>query len=340
MVSCVPCCCPGLPIRWGCAAECPLPPELGPKRGGALSTATGSLSGHPRGKSGCPSSPSAPVPVWDAAVQEAGCRPASPGPGGHLALSLTAGPELGAGPSLGYVQALALASPSWASCGSRGLPRDAALALPSAHPCCTHSGSDVTPGAEGGGVGATGRACLLSSVELRHLRAGAVLQRVCPVCPKGSLLCWQQQPLRVHFSARASEVAGEAPRDPALTCSRSGAVWSVRRGPGRDVRCEPLMLRAPFVSVVFERLHGPCPSGRRLCDGPSSEGRPSPLEPLGLQCPWPQGTVPSASWEGRTLRLMRPFWLSVVSASTSLGLTSAGAHGRSHTRVHTHTRLL
>lgn len=154
VVSCVPCCCSGLPIPWGCAAGCPLPPGLGPKRGGALSTATGSLSGHQRGKSGCPSSPSAPSPLGTLLCRK---QAVSPGPGGHLVFSLTAGPELGAGPSLsrptwGMSRHWPLRPPLGPAVGPAASPGTRLWALSSAHLRCMHSGSDVTPRCGGWGA--------------------------------------------------------------------------------------------------------------------------------------------------------------------------------------------
>lgn len=60
-MSCVPCCWPGLPAPWECVAGCPPPPGQRPQRGGASRTATGSLSGHQKGRAGRSSCFSAPA---------------------------------------------------------------------------------------------------------------------------------------------------------------------------------------------------------------------------------------------------------------------------------------
>ena len=223
MVSCVPCCCPGLPIPWRCAAGCPLPPGLRPQgegpsaqpRGACQDTRKGSLDVLPLPP---PPSPlgtllrrNQAVDLHPRGLGNTWCSPSQQ--------ALSSVPALPCHGQLGCVQALALASPSWASCGSCSLPRGAALGLvlsPSLLRAQWVRCDSWRPHSHVWrvvGVRTAVRGGLLSCTELRRLRA-ELSAPVCPVCPDGSPLCWQHQPLRVHVSTRASEVVGEAVCDP------------------------------------------------------------------------------------------------------------------------------
>lgn len=201
-MSCVPCCWPALPAPWECAAGHPPPPGQRPRRGGVPGTATGSLSGHQKGRAGRPSCFSA-RPVQDAAAQESGCGPPAPGPGDTWCSphSRPRAPHCGqpgvcpgAGP---WVFLWVLQAHPECSFGS------------SAHLWCTCRGSDVTPEvpipgggrAPGMGVGVRPLCVAVHYPPSAEVSEGGASLRWLFLRPSvhlpGSLLRWQHQPLTV-----------------------------------------------------------------------------------------------------------------------------------------------